>query len=162
MQANRRATRDTVVASATVQRTPRVGVVLSSYKGGTDDYGKAKFEGLAEPRPPREELTDAQLRAMTRRAIDFGNHPTGGLRRIVSRGEAVLLLVNRNAEPVVVSAVIEMLNEDAPGSRITVISDAPKTFAGVQSIDVTSAESMRMPAPGVWSRRDVEDRKSVV
>src|SRR5687767_13117114 len=51
-----------------------------------------------------------------------------------------------------------MLNEDAPGSRITVISDAPKTFAGVQSIDVTSAESMRMPAPGVWSRRDVEYR----
>jgi uncharacterized protein (DUF362 family) len=158
MQANRRAPSDTVVASATVQRTPRVGIVLSSYKGGTDDYGKAKFEGLAEPRPTGEQLTDAQLRSMTRRAIDFGNHPTGGLRRIVGRGEAVVLLVNRNTEPVVVAAVIELLNEDAPGSRITVISDAAKTFGGAQSIDVSSADSMRMPAPGIWSRRDVNYR----
>ncbi len=147
MQAKPSVPRDTVVASATVQRTPRVGVVLSSYKGGSDDYGKVKFAGLTEPRPANGELTDAQLRAMTRRAIEFGNHPTGGFKRIIGRDDSVVLLVSRDAEPVVVSTVVEVLKEDAPGSRVTIVSEAPK-----------SGDSMRMPAPGIWSRRDVSYR----
>jgi hypothetical protein len=155
VQANQKVPRDTVVASATVQRTPRVGVVLSNYQGGTDDYGKVKFTGLADPRPPAEELTDMQLRAMTRQAIDFGNHPTGGLKRIAGRNEAVVLLVNQDAEPAVVSTVIETLQQDVPGSRVTIVSKTPKRFSGTASIDPSSADSMRMPAPGVWSRRDI-------
>jgi hypothetical protein len=144
-----------VVAGATVQRTPRVGIVLSSYAGGTDDYGKVKFAGLAEPRPTREQLSGAQLGAITRRAIDFGNHPAGGLKRIIGRGETVVLLVNRDAESAVVSAVIDTLNQDAPGSRIAILSEDPKKFPGAESISISSAASMRMPAPGVWSRRDI-------
>jgi hypothetical protein len=155
VQASQRTPRNTIVAGATVSRTPRVGIVLSSYQGGTDDYGKVKFDGLAEPRPPTEELSDAQVRAMTRRAIEFGNYPTGGLKRIIGRDDAVVLLVDRYAEPIVVSTVIEVVAENAPGSRISIVSEAPKRFSGAKLIDVSSADSIEMPAPGVWSRRDV-------
>jgi uncharacterized protein (DUF362 family) len=158
MQAQQTARRDTVIAGATVQRTPRVGVVLSSYKGGGDHFGNAKFAGVAEPRPSGDELSDAQLRALTRRAVELGNHPTASLRRIVARGDAVLLLVNRYAEPAVVSAVIELVNDAAPGSAITILSENPARFSGAKLVDVSAAESARMPAPGIWSRRDVTYR----
>jgi hypothetical protein len=131
---------------------------LSSYQGGTDDYGKVKFAGLAEPRAPAAELTDAQLRAVTRQAIDFGNHPAGGLKRVTGRDDAVVLLVNRDADPVVASTVIEVLKQDAPGSRVTIVSDAANRFSGATTVDMSKADSLRMPAPGVWSRRDITYR----
>jgi hypothetical protein len=147
-----------MIASATVQRVPRVGIVLSSYKGGGDHFGNATFTGVPEPRPPEAELTDTQLRALTRRAIELANHPNTNLRRIVGREEAVMLLVNRHTEPAVVSAVIEIVKENAAGSRITIVSDAASRFSGAQVVDVASAPSVRMPAPGVWSRREVTYR----
>ena len=58
-----------------------------------------KFAGVPEPRPPDAELTEAQIRALTRRAIELGNHPNTNLRRLIGRDEAVVLLVNRDAEP---------------------------------------------------------------
>jgi hypothetical protein len=158
MQARAKITRDTVVASATVQRTPRVGIVLSSYKGGSDHFGNARFEGLAAPRGPGDELTAPQIAAMTRHAIQLGNHPNRGFRRVISGTDSVLLLVSKYAEPVVVATVAEMLKQEAPGSRITILSTDPKRFSGGTALDVASAESVRMPAPGIWSRRDVEYR----
>jgi uncharacterized protein (DUF362 family) len=158
MQAGQRVRRDTVVAGATVQRTPRVGIVLSSYKGGGDHFGNAKFTGLAEPRPPNGELSDAGLRALTRKAIELGNHPTASLRRIVNRGDVVLLLVNRDADPAVVSAVVEMVNDTAAGSNISILSGNAARFPGAKAIELSSAETMRMPAPGIWSRRDIQYR----
>ena len=158
MQANQKTTRDTVIASASVQRTPRVSVVLSSYKGGGDHFGNATFTGVPEPRPASAELTDAQLRALARKAVELGNHPNQGLRRVVGRDESVVLLANRYAEPAVVLAVIDVLKETASGARITIVTDAPSRFSGATVIDTGSAEAKKMPAPGVWSRRDVNYR----
>ena len=146
MQARAKVTRDTVVASASVQRTPRVGIVLSSYKGGSDHFGNAKFEGLAEPRAPSEELNAKQIAAMTRHAIRLGNHPNRGFRRVLSANESVVLLASRYAEAVVVSTVADMIREESAGSRVTILS--PDAAA--------AADRVRMPAPGIWSRRDVE------
>jgi hypothetical protein len=147
-QASAKPARDTFTASATVHRTPRVSIVLSSYKGGGDHFGNAKFEGLPEPRGIREELSAAQVRAMTRHAVRLGNHPNRGFRRIVGANESVVLLAGAQAEPSVVSALAEMLREEAGGVRVTILS--PEAIA--------TAETVRMPAPGVWSRRDVEYR----
>ena len=155
MQASSKVTRDTVIASATVHKTPRVGIVLSSYKGGGDHFGNAKFEGLPEPRGVREELTPAQITAMTRRAIQLGCHPNRPFRRIVSANDSVLLLASPYAEAAVVSTVADVLREEASGSRVTVLSSDAKRFGG---IGAATAETVRMPAPGVWSRRDVEYR----
>jgi hypothetical protein len=158
MQAKPKPTRDTVVASASVQRVPRVSIVLSSYEGGADHFGNSTFTGVPEPRPVSAELTDAQLRALTRRAIELGNHPNQGLRRVLSRDESVALLVNRYADPAVVSAVVEMVKENVAGARITIVSEAVARFSGGTLVDVAKAEATRMPAPGVWSRRDVTYR----
>ncbi len=62
---------DETVATATQDTTPRVGIVLSSFKQGTEHDG-TKIQGLADPRPPDAELTSAQLDAMVRKAIDLG------------------------------------------------------------------------------------------
>ncbi|HYO82732.1 MAG TPA: hypothetical protein VES20_15105 [Bryobacteraceae bacterium] len=153
MQAKR--TRDTVVASATVQRTPRVSIVLSSYKGGGDHFGNAKFDGLPDPRAVRDDLLPEQIAAMTRHAIRLGNHPNRDLRRIVGTNESVLLLVSPYAEPVVVSTLAEVLRQEASGIRLSLFSTDAKRFPG---IDRAAADKVLMPAPGIWSKRDVEYR----
>lgn len=153
MQAGAKVTRDTVVAGATVQRTPRVGIVLSSYKGGGDHFGNAKFEGLTEPRAVNAELNAAQTGAMTRRAIQLGNHPNRGFRRVLGATDSVLLLVSQYAEPAIVSAVAEMLRAETPDRRIAILSADAKRFSGIPP---AAADTVRMPAPGVWSRRDVQ------
>jgi hypothetical protein len=158
MQDRAKSARDTMVAGATVQRTPRVGIVLSSYKGGGDHFGNAKFEGLANPCAPGDDLTPAQIADMTRHAIRLGNHPNRGLRRVIGGSDLVLLLVSRYAEPVVVSTVAEVVKQESPSGRIMILSDDPKRFSGGEPIETASADSIRMPAPGVWSRRDVEYR----
>ena len=132
-------------------------MVLSSHKGGGDHFGNAKFTGLEEPRPPADELSDVQLRALTRRALELGNHPIEDC-CIVGSSDSVVLLANRHAEPAVVSTVIEVLNQDAPGSRITILSQTPTRFSGATSIAISAAEAMSMPAPGIWSRRDITYR----
>ena len=61
---------DAIIATATQDTTPRVGIVLSSFKEGEDDDG-SKIAGLADPQPPAADLTAKQLDAMVRRAIDL-------------------------------------------------------------------------------------------
>jgi hypothetical protein len=61
---------DAIIATATQDTTPRVGIVLSSFKDGEDDDG-SKIAGLADPQPPAADLTAKQLDAMVRRAIDL-------------------------------------------------------------------------------------------
>jgi hypothetical protein len=62
---------DEVIATATQDTTPRVGIVLSSFKQGAEHDG-TKIEGLADPRPPDADLTSSQIDAMLRKAIDLG------------------------------------------------------------------------------------------
>jgi hypothetical protein len=61
---------DAIIATATQDTTPRVGIVLSSFKEGEDDDG-SKIAGLADPQPPAADLTAKQLDAMVRRAVDL-------------------------------------------------------------------------------------------
>jgi len=148
MQAKSKPPSDTAVASATVDRAPRVGIILSSFKGGKDDWGSVTFPPLSQPVSPSEELTGAQLREMARRAIELGT-ARGGLGRVVGNGEAVVLLVSRDADPGLAQVVIELLKEQKRGDGITVITSGDPAAA---------RDSMQMPAPGIWSQRDVTYR----
>src|SRR5688500_5193243 len=114
MQTKTKPPADTTVASATVDRAPRVGIILSSFKGGKDDWGSAQFPALSQPVSPNEELTEAQLREMTRRAIELGS-ARGGLGRVVGTGEAVVLLVSRDADPEIAQVLVELLKEQKRG-----------------------------------------------
>jgi hypothetical protein len=61
---------EAVIATATQDTTPRVSIVLSSFKEGADHDG-TKLPGLSDPRPPDADLTSGQLDAMVRKAIDL-------------------------------------------------------------------------------------------
>ncbi len=62
--------KDEAIATATQDTTPRVSIVLSSFREGLDHDG-TKLEGLADPRPPDADLTSAQVDAMARKAIEL-------------------------------------------------------------------------------------------
>lgn len=59
-----------MLASATIDTVPRVGVVLSSFARGEEHDG-TKIAGLADPRPADAALTQAQIGAMLLRAMEL-------------------------------------------------------------------------------------------
>lgn len=145
---------DTAEASATANRTPRVGLILSSFAGGEDHFGGVKFETLPNPQPANAQLDDAAAEAMTRRAIELGTDNQGGLPRWISRDHNVIVLADKDADPAVVATVLAVIRERKPQS-LAVLTEAAKPFAGVECINPATAESMQMPAPGIFSRRNV-------
>jgi hypothetical protein len=149
---------DTFIAGPTADRTERVGMIPSTFAGGEDHFGGTKFASLPEPRPVDAELTPEQTRQMTRRAIELGNVRQGGLDRIVGRDDWTLLLVGRGTDPNVVAAVVELLRERQRAKRLTIASRDRFAIEGAEFVDLANADAMEMPAPGVWSRRDVTYR----
>src|SRR5690242_20469579 len=63
---------ESMLASATVDNTPRIGIVLSSFAGSVEHDG-TPIQGLADPQPVDKELTHAQVEAMLRRALELGS-----------------------------------------------------------------------------------------
>lgn len=151
--------RDTVEASATDHSTARVGIILSSFAGGEDHFGGTKFAPLDEPRPVNAELPPAQVRQMTLRAIELGN-AEGGLPRKIQRQDEVVLLASRDADPVVVATVLEEVTKRQP-KKVMLVSTMKNPPSGVDVIDPATAESMTMPAPGIFSRKNVTYRVPV-
>ncbi len=84
---------ETVTATATQDRTPRVGIVLSSFQGSIDHDGRT-VKGLADPQSAGADLTEAQLDAMVRKAIELGTTRGGGLSSIVGPDDWVLIKPN--------------------------------------------------------------------
>lgn len=147
MQAQQRRSSDTPVAAASEDRTARVGIILSSFKGGEDHFGGTKFAPLKDPRPVNAELTPAQVKEMTRRAIELGSERRGSVERIVARDDWTVLLVSRHTDPNVTAAVQDILREHGRGQKLTVVT-----------VEEAHAETMQMPAPGVWARADATYR----
>jgi hypothetical protein len=79
-------------ATATQDTTPRVGVVLSSFRGAEEHDG-TKLPGLADPRPADAVLTAAQIDAMTRMAVTLGGMRVGGLQAIFDAEDWVVVKV---------------------------------------------------------------------
>ncbi len=84
--------KDTFTATATQDKTPRVGIVLSTFSGSEDHDGTA-IPGLAEPRPRGSQLTAAQYGMLVRKALEIGQPRTGGLETIVQPDDWVLIHV---------------------------------------------------------------------
>jgi uncharacterized protein (DUF362 family) len=129
-----------ITASATFDRTPKVGIVLSSFAGSTEHDG-TPLKGLAKPRPADAQLSDDEINAMVRKAIELGNTRRGGLATIVAPDDWVVIKTNIAAcyglgpadgpshnpyvpgsvsDLRVVKSVISFLVEHKRGSRITV------------------------------------------
>lgn len=133
---------DGIIASATQDTTPRVGIVLSSFKEGTDHDG-SKIKGLDDPRPPAADLTSAQIDAMVRKAIDLAATRAGDFASSVEPEDWVVIKTHISScygltpevkdggahqpyvsgsvtDPRIVRAVISYLAEQKRGMRFTI------------------------------------------
>jgi len=133
---------DVAIAGATQDTTPRVGIILSSFKGGTDHDGTA-LTGLASPRPVDADLSMDFVEAWVRKTIEIGCQRTGDLSQIVSSDDWVVIKTDISCchglapsvkdggahQPYiagsvtdlrVVRAVIRYLAENKCGARITI------------------------------------------
>ena len=126
---------DEVIATATQDTTPRVAIVLSSFKEGSDHDG-SKLPGLADPQPPGADLTSAQVDAMARKAIDLAATRGGDFASMVEPEDWVVIKTHIGshqpyvpgsvADPRIVRAVISYLAEHKRGLRFTVVEGAPE------------------------------------
>jgi len=109
-----------IVAGATQDPTPRVGIVLSSFKEGEDHDG-TKIAGLQDPQPTNAELSDAQLEAMVRKAIDIGGLRATELYEMIAPDDWVALLAPIRNDARVAGAMLNYLAEHRRGARFTLI-----------------------------------------
>lgn len=135
--------RDEIVAGATQDITPRVGIVLSSFKHGEDHDG-TPLQGLDDPQPPGADLTSAQIDAMVRKAVDLGSTRAADLASTVEPEDWVVIkthiptcygltpetkdggahrryIPGSVVDPRIVRAVIAYLAERKRGLRFTVV-----------------------------------------
>lgn len=92
---------------------------------------------------------------MTLRAIELGTDNQGGLPRLINRDHDVVILADRDADPMVVSAILSVVNGRNP-RKVTLVSAMKAPPDGVTAVNPATAEAMRMPAPGIFSRRNIE------
>ena len=154
---------DEVIATATQDTTPRVGVVLSSFAAGSEHDG-TKLEGLASPRPAGADLDSAFIEAWVRKAIEMGSTRAGDLSTMIGPDDWVVIKTNISTchglapsitdggahQPYVpgtvtdlrvVRAVINYLVEKKCGARITIAEGSEQWL---------TAEKSKSPVDG-WS-----------
>jgi len=162
---------ESITAGATIDTTPRVGIVLSSFAGGEEHDG-THLPGLKEPCPADAELTSRHWAAMLAKAIELGSPR----RRIVlpSMGgtseslDWVLVVAAPRTDPDLVGALLDWLAERKAGKRITIagIAGHPE-IAGraaarrpgvrVELLDLRTCERLKAPSPvRSYAARNVE------
>ena len=145
---------DTVVGSATYDRTPRAGLLLSSFAGGQDHFGNA-VEGLAEPRPVDAALTTAQRDALLAKAAEFCMARRQRVRRIVEEDEWALVQVAAGTDPLLLESVLRYMTENQWGGRISVscacagLAALGKLHPKVrfEEVDLAAQQRIEIPAP---------------
>jgi hypothetical protein len=141
--------RESVTASATVDRTPQIGIVRSDLKKGEEEDG-TPFEGLAQPRPVDARLTSLQLTQMVRKAIGFGGIRRGGLGTRTAPNDWVVVLAGAGADPRISAAVVAYLAEKRRGKRFTILGEG--RVAGAESVPLNQAERIELPVPDRYPR----------
>lgn len=157
MQDNRKPPDESITASATFNRTPQVAIVSSNFRGGEEHDG-TKIEGLHDPAPVDQELSQAQLDAMVEKAISLGGLRSGGLTGMIDSDEWVLILPNTGAaaDPRVTLAVVSVLAGRKRGKRFTFAGGswsapiaaqlAPRyPHAKFESVDLACGEHLEAP-----------------
>jgi Domain of unknown function (DUF362) len=116
---------DAFVAGATQDPTPRVGIVLSSFKRGEDHDG-AKIPGLRDPQPPGADLTPAQFDAWVRRAIDLAALRHAEFFEVIEPEDWIVIKTRSRVDSRIVGGAISYLAEHKRGLRFTVIDRLPQ------------------------------------
>jgi len=125
---------ESMLASATFDAVPRVGVVLSSLREAEEHDG-TKLPGLANPCPADSSLTPAQMAAMLHKAVEFssrrGPQPrrSGPPRRMQESDEWVVFLAALSPQAQADDTLVLTLMEDYAtrglGRRLTLAAEGP-------------------------------------
>lgn len=136
---------DEVIATATQDTTPRVSIVLSSFKEGADHDG-TRLPGLNDPRPADADLSTDQIQAMVRKAIDLAALRAKTFADAVQEEDWVVIkthiptcygldeqdgrklppyIPGTVTDPRIVRAVIHYLVEHKKGLRFTLVEGSP-------------------------------------
>lgn len=116
---------ESMLASATMAQTPRVGIVASSFAGGQEHDG-TPVKGLASPQPIDMALPAAKLDAMLAKALSLGTQVGGGLGRVIHTEDWVVIKVRlgkspgQTTDPRLVRGVLEWLAARRRGRRFTI------------------------------------------
>jgi len=132
---------ESMLASATWDAVPRVGIVTSSFKGGKEHDG-TPITGLTDPQPNDATLTPAQTAAMLRRAIELsargGAAGGGGGRRASARTgpgaeDWIVFLITLTKEvetdPLLMAALLDDYARQRRGKRFTIAAGSPASPA---------------------------------
>ncbi len=154
------------IAGATQDPTPRVGIVLSSFKQGEDHDG-TKIPGLSDPQPPGADLTPVQFEAWVRKALDLAAGRTSEFYEMIEPEDWVVVITRPQADPRIVAITISYLAEHKRGLRFTIVDRLAKAGAWAQDyqkmvtdlgakfrgprfelLDLSSAPTIDLPAAG--------------
>lgn len=141
----KRALDESMLASASIDGTPQVGLVVSSFTGGTEHDG-SPVKGLASPRPTNIELPDVEMRALVDRSLDL-QHPG---RRSIAIGPEDWVLLKIVVTPEiatdvrVVRALMDRLIRGRQGKRFTIAEDAPAPAGYAGMIADLAANNRRL------------------
>jgi uncharacterized protein (DUF362 family) len=149
---------ESVTASATRDSVPRVGVVISSFRGGKEHDG-TEIPGLADPCPPDAEMTDGQLDALVLKAMELGLLTRGSRRRPAGVGASedwVVILVRgedgppgSGTDPRVVRTVLRSLVQSGRGKRFTIARGSARKLDGFSGDWQRLVAEMRALAPAM-------------
>lgn len=126
---------ESMLASATWENVPRVGIVTSSFRGGKEHDGTA-IPGLTDPQPTDAILNPAQTAALLRRAIELSGRGGGGGGRRGARAGAgsdewivflITLTPEISTDPMLMAALMEDYASQRRGKRFTIAAGAPAT-----------------------------------
>jgi hypothetical protein len=124
-KASEKKTESAFIAGATQDPTPRVGIVLSSFKRGEDHDGTA-IPGLRDPQPPGADLTPAQFDAWVRKAIDLAALRHSEFYEVIEPEDWIVIKTRPRVDSRIVGGVITYLAEQTRGLRFTVVDRLPQ------------------------------------
>ena len=117
---DRKPASESMLASSSLDKTPQIGIVLSSFRGGAEHDG-TPIAGLKEPCPADAALSAAQADALLRKAVDLArNRRRGGIP--AGPEDWVVLKVHERADIRLVRSVLSMLLESKRGRRFSIAS----------------------------------------
>ena len=111
---------DTTIAGATQDPTPRVGILLSSFKEGEEHDG-TKVPGVKDPQPPTADLTPAQFEAWVRKSIDLASRKAAEVYQVIEPEDWIVIKTQPRADSRIVGIVISYLAEHKRGLRFTIV-----------------------------------------
>jgi hypothetical protein len=150
---------ESAVAGATQDATPRIAILLSSFRGGSEHDG-SRIAGLRDPQPMSATLSPAQVDAMVRKAIDLSHALRGRIEAFLEPNDWVLILCATAPRIEIVRSLLSYLAGKKTGARFSVSSPAcarlcaelsrkyPRTR--FETCDLAAESRVEMPVP--WTR----------